>query len=674
LTTITVLLIIIAFFTALIITVFQYFFKSKNEEKVKYWLSLLRFLSIFLILIVLINPSINKTSYQLVKPKLFVAIDNSQSIKFNKNDSIVTSLIKQVKNSKQLNSKFNINYYSFGDKIKVLDSLNFSEKTTNFSLPLETFSEIAPVSKSPIILISDGNQTLGNLDYTNFKNTIYPVIVGDTSTFEDLKITNINVNNTVNINNNFPVEIFMNYSGGKSIQKKLRIYRDKKLILTKEVNLSKTNNYKNVLIYLKAEKIGKSYYKVIIENLKNEKNIKNNTFYFSIKTINKPTKIAIVSTINHPDIGMLKRAIESKKQFEVVLINDLDKMAKIKEYQLYIFYQPTKQQKKIFENVNHLNENILIISGVHTNWNYLNLSQSFFNKNSLNLQESYQGSLNKNYSKFIIENVDFSKLPVLESNAGTISFNTYYETLLYKKVNGINTNKPLLSTWKENNRKIALFDGENIWKWRAQSYLVDKTFLNFDNFITNLIQYLAAKTSDDKLSVISKSIFDINELIDIRAIYLNENSEIDIRPKFWLSLSDEQNEFLKKIPFTVNKDYYQVHISNLKPGIYYYNVIDENRHIYSKNSFKVINFNIEEQFKNSNYKTLKEIAKQSGGKLFFQNNFKKLEAYLVANNTFKSISIKEINKEFLINYKWILFGIILLLSAEWFLRKYNGKM
>lgn len=673
-TTITVLLIITAFFIALIITVFQYFFKSKNEGKVKYWLSLLRFLSVFLILIVFINPSINKASYQLVKPKLFVAIDNSQSIKFNKNDSIVKSLVKQVENSKQLNSKFDISYYSFGNKVRALDSLTFSENNTNLVLPLKVFSEITPVTHSPIILFSDGNQTTGTLDYTNIKNNVFPVIVGDTTTFEDLKISTVNVNTTTNIDNNFPVEIFINYEGKLSITKKLAIYNSKKKVFSKEINLSRTNNSKNLLIYLKAEQKGNQYFKATIESIKKEKNKLNNTAYFSTRVIDNPTKIAIVSSINHPDIGTLKNAIENKKQFKVSLINNLYKNIKINDYQLFILYQPDLKFNTIFKQIKNFNKNYFIISGLHTDWNYLNKVQSYFIKSDLQKSEKFECFLNDDYSKFNIKNIDFTNFSPLLSNFGDLNFNQPYQTLLFKKINGIKTKQPLLATLSDGNRKIALLSGEGIWRWRMQSFAKNKTFINFDNFIASLIQYLSGERRKNSIKVTAKPIYHTNENIEISAIYFNENFEVDTRNKIWLTIFTGQHEQIKRVPFTVNQNQYKVSVSDLKPGIYNYLISDKNQHVYYKNKFKITNFNIEEQFQNSNSKNLTVLAKNTSGKLIYPNDFKSLITSLVNNGKYQVVQNKIKINESLINYKWILFLIALFLSTEWFVRKYIGKM
>ena len=58
----------------------------------------------------------------------------------------------------------------------------------------------------PIVLFTDGNQTIGN-DYAfSFQENIsvLPVVLGDTTTVLDLKINQINVNKYAFLKNKFP--------------------------------------------------------------------------------------------------------------------------------------------------------------------------------------------------------------------------------------------------------------------------------------------------------------------------------------------------------------------------------------------------------------------------------------------------------------------------------------
>ena len=77
----TVLWMLLALVVALGITWFQYFYKSTQRSRTIKLLFVLRFLAVFGILLLLINPKVIKNQYQTEKTPLIIAVDNSRSIK-----------------------------------------------------------------------------------------------------------------------------------------------------------------------------------------------------------------------------------------------------------------------------------------------------------------------------------------------------------------------------------------------------------------------------------------------------------------------------------------------------------------------------------------------------------------------------------------------------------------
>ena len=71
----------------------------------------------------------------------------------------------------------------------------------------------------PVVLFTDGNQTTGNDYVFNFQEntSVFPVVLGDTTTVIDLKINQINVNKYAFLKNKFPVEVFLEYNGNETI-------------------------------------------------------------------------------------------------------------------------------------------------------------------------------------------------------------------------------------------------------------------------------------------------------------------------------------------------------------------------------------------------------------------------------------------------------------------------
>ena len=104
---------------------YLYYYKVKRPTKVNLLLAIIRSLALFLILLLLINPTISEKILFPQKTKLSVLVDNSSSIRYFKKDSLVSYILEDLKNDQKLNKKFNIDYYSFGNKFQLNDTFSF---------------------------------------------------------------------------------------------------------------------------------------------------------------------------------------------------------------------------------------------------------------------------------------------------------------------------------------------------------------------------------------------------------------------------------------------------------------------------------------------------------------------------------------------------------------------
>ena len=673
--TTTYLLIVLAAVVALLLAVFHYFFKSKEKGQLSYWLSFLRFLSIFSIFLLIINPSIEKKKIEEVKPKLVLAVDNSTSIKYNSRDTTVTDFVEQILSDTELTDKFSIHTFGFGSDVYVLDSLNFTDHKTDLAVPFKEFSAMFKSETAPVVLITDGNQTIGkNVEFVNYKSPVYPYIVGDTTTFEDLAITQLNINKNTYLNNQLPVELFIVYSGKDPITKQLTVYQKGGIIYSEKLQLSKENNVKIASFFLTATENGTQFYTASIEELNNEQNTLNNSKNFSINVIDEQSEILILATMLHPDIGMLKKSIESNKQRDVEISSIADFKGNIADYEFIVLYQPTNNFESIFKEIDIKKLNYLIVSGSNTDWNFLNAVQNNFKKEAIVDTENYSPIFNPNYASFLIDDIGFSTFTPLEDKFGQVSFLIPYNALLFQKIGLIETENPLLATFERNNQKGAILLGENMWRWRMSSFLEFNTFDLFDGFMSNLVQYMSSDLNKKKLNVTGEPMYYANEIIHISASYLDENFNFENRAKLWLTVVNRDNNFLKKIPFVVGQNTFNVALSNIPFGEYIYTVSVENQEDRSYGSFKIVPFEVEQQFTNSNNTQLKVLADRTNGKIFYDEQENNLINELKSDARYNSMQHISSIKTPLINWQWILGLIILTLSIEWFTRKYFGRI
>ncbi|MBT8296224.1 MAG: hypothetical protein KJO51_07395, partial [Gramella sp.] len=139
--------------------------------------------------------------------------DNSQSVPFLGEADKLRNLSASLAGNSQIQKNFNVNSLYFGEKVSLEDSLNFHAEQTDIYAALSETEDLFTNKRSAIVLLSDGNQSLGR-DFRYFKmgsgKEILPVIIGDTARYRDLSIGRINVNRYAFLNNKFPVEVFVN--------------------------------------------------------------------------------------------------------------------------------------------------------------------------------------------------------------------------------------------------------------------------------------------------------------------------------------------------------------------------------------------------------------------------------------------------------------------------------
>ncbi|WP_430408349.1 VWA domain-containing protein [Kordia sp.] len=674
--TVTIVYISIAVVFAALTALFHYYYKTKKRTKKLVLFSFLRFLSVFALLLLIINPKFKQKSYYSEKPSLTIAVDNSSSITELGYDAKVLEVLNSLQNSKELQDKFEIDTYAFSNKLVETDSINFNGQQTNIGKALKDVNNLYKDAIAPTILITDGNQTYGN-DYqflsSKIKQPIFPVIVGDTTTYIDLKINQLNANKYAYLKNKFPVEIIATYTGTETVQTNLLLSSDGKRLASKELTFSPTDNSKVVNLNIAATKIGVQTLRATLTPLNTEKNKQNNTRYFAVEVIDQKVKIALVSDIIHPDLGALKKSLESNELRSVDILKPSEASSKLNDYQLVILYQPTQKFQEVYKTTEQLQKNTFTITGTQTDWNFLNNIQTNFQKEDTSETEEVQGQLNTNYNNFLIENIDFSDYPPLENVFGEVAFNVAHEVILSQLISGVSTDGALLTTYTLNNRRAAILTGENIWKWRAHSFLAQENFIKFDTFLGKLIQYLASNKKRERLTLGYESFYYGNREIKLTAQYFNPSYEFDANANLTAIIKNKETETTTTYPMLLNAGFYSVDLNNLPSGSYDFTVRVEGKNIRKSGSFKILEFDIEKQFLNADSKRLQAIATKTNGKKFHVNgNSEQLISTLINDQRFRTIEKSNEKVVSLIDWKYLLAFIAICLALEWFSRKYYG--
>ena len=672
-TTSTILLILLSVIISGVVAFYQYLFKVDNQNKTNWLLAFLRFISVFSLLLLIINPVVSRKIVETNKIPLAIVADNSRSITELKATTDALKLIETLNSNSALKEKFEIQNYTFDETFIAGKPLDFKGNQSNIHEVAVNLKQLNKNAFYPVVLITDGNQTIGN-DYVygfHESTTVFPVVLGDTTTTFDLKINQLNANKYSFLKNKFPVEVFLQYNGNKSVSAAFSIEKNGKKITSQTVNFDAKNKVQSVQILLEADRVGLQKYKAVLSSSVKEKNSYNNTKNFAVEVLDQKKEIAIISDVSHPDLGAIKRAIESNAQRKVTIIKP-NEINGLKKYNVLILYQPNASFRKVFEANKNLKINTFIVTGMATDYTLLNQMQSDLVFKLTNKKEDFTASFVSDFNLFAQTDIQFSQFPPLENPFGKITEKGSVNTLLKAKVNGIEVGNPILTFSEKGTSRNAYLLGENSWKWRMESFVLNQSYEKYDLFIDKIIQYLSTNSVKKSLLVEHESFYNSGETIEIFAQYFNKSYELEENANLSITLTNKNTKSTKNYNFSKANNGYQAIFDGLSPGNYSFQVKETTSNASYNGTFEVLDFDVEKQFVNPDVSKLQQLANQNNGVIIYPNQIDKLLQKLLQKDTYLPVEKTIIKNSPLIDSLWLLVIIVVSLTIEWFTRKYNG--
>ena len=306
---------------------------------------------------------------------------------------------------------------------------------------------------------------------------------------------------------------------------------------------------------------------------------------------------------------------------------------------------------KFFDGLN-------IISGVST------FTNAQFEKNSLFSMYSLDNKLANQLSSF----------PPLLVPMGNYQLSDGLDVFGWQRISDITTDFPLIAYNNKLGVRSGVISGEGIWQWRIQNYLKYNTSDAVDAFLNKSVMFLIADSDKRKFKIITKGEYDNNHDIELTAELYDESLKLFNSADVTLSLVNEDNEQFNYV-FSPFNDYYKLNLNKLPVGIYTY-LAKVNNAVspYSdKGEFIVKEINNESRNLNANHRMLSRLAEVHDGGLYYPNHVADLEKEILELTSLKPI-IHYQDKFISINtLPYIMLLLLLLLSIEWFLRKYFGN-
>jgi len=665
------------------------YFRERRYEftgRVKWLLAALRTLSIFIISFLLLSPLMRMTTNTIEKPIIVVAQDNSQSLVFCKDSAAIRA--KYAAEMKQLISDLEKNYdvhsLSFGDKIKDNLSFDYNDKQTDFS---QLFDDInaryANRNVGAVIIASDGLYNKGNSPVFRAEQMKYPfytIALGDTSIQKDIIVSRVNYNRISYLGNEFPLEIVVTANKCSGQKATLTVTKGNETLYSKTIDFNSPRYIETFPVQLEAKQAGMQHYRVNISTLENEISYANNYQDVFVEVLDGREKILILAGAPHPDVSALKQCIEMNKIYQVdeAIADNFNKP--LDDYNMIILHQipfKGKNNLPLLQSIEKQKIPVLFILGSSSDISVLNTMKTALNiKSQGGKFDEATPTIADDFALFTISD-ELKKLsadfPALTVPFGDYAAGNSLNVLFYQKIGSVQTRKPLVMFNTASEAKMGLIAGEGIWKWRLNNFLQASNQNAFNELIDKIIQYLSVKVDKGRFRINTKEKFLENEPVEFDAEVYNESYQLINDPEVQMTITNAQG---KKFPFTFSRTNHAYHINAgvFPVGDYKFDaaVKEGGKQLTKSGLFTVVPVNVESLNLIADHQLLYTLASKHDGKMLYPGQLNQLPALLKARDDVKSIYYSKKTFNDLVNLFWVFIVIVLLLSAEWFIRKRYG--
>jgi len=660
-----------------------FLYRRRNPEIKKlihYSLFAIRFLVVSVLCFFLLNPLLKSTSSYTEKPIVIIAVDNSASIAKNK-DSVFykkefPAVLKAL--ASDLAEKYEVRFMKFAGDASEDTALDFSGKETNISALLaEIRGSYEGKNLGALVLASDGLYNTGNnplyeVEKNNFP--IYTLALGDTLLQKDALIKKVAHNQTAYIGNQFPVEVQVQASDLKGKDATVIILQDGKKLAEQAIKYTSLHHSAALNFLITASRAGLQRYEAMVSVAEGEQNKNNNKAGFVVDVIDKREKILILANAPHPDVNALRQAIEGNQSYEVEVKLAENFGASFKPYSLVILHQ--------IELKNPVTKRLHSEISTHKTsvWQFATRDIWAFSQaelsNRTNRYNDVEPVLNKGFSLFGIstELKNYMKeFPAVSSPLSGYKVSAGASILLSQQIGQVQTELPILVFADQNGQKSALFCGDGFWRWRLRDYADHENTNLFDELVQKTVQYLSVKADKSFFKVYTRRIINENEAVEFDAEVFNPSYELITEPEVSMMITDEAK---KQFTYTFSKNQkgYHLNVGNFPPGNYTYrSQVKINNQVFEQTGgFTVKPMLAEFTGLVADHALLYNISRKTGGQLFYPPQIAELQKKLLDNENLKTLvhEQKEVND--LINKKSLFFILLVFLSIEWFVRKYNG--
>lgn len=620
----------------------------------------LRFVAVTIIALLLLAPVAKRTVHERQKPRVVLEEDCSLSVQMSADSAFTLMDLWD-------------DLEAAGCQLMLNADASHAEQTDLGEL----LDRISP-DVMAVVLSSDGINNRGQNPTTVAERLgipVYTVALGDTTPRRDAALRNIRHNRIAYLGNSFPVEITIDVHRLKGRTARLTIADGRgKNVAQQQVAYDDDDFSSTMTFSIPAEAKGLQKYVVSLSLVEGEVEPTNNVQTLYVDVIDGRRKVVIVGNAPHPDLAALKQAVESNPNYEAeVMLADNGKLKVENDVSLAILHNLPSATHQIPKELENLPQ--VFVIGCQTDlprFNALHTGLEIVSK--VKKSSEVTAVYNDRFSHFNFDATDgeaIEQLPPLDAPFGEGKASVSLQSLLTARLGSIDTRQPLVAAMAQGRQHKVFVWGEGLWKWRLADYLNNSSHEHFDRLVSQIVNFTAVTDQRERFIVETERHYSDNDNIVVGAQLYNDAYEPFNTPDATFSLMGDSVK--GDFNFSRDGDDYSLALGRLPEGLYRYTAKTQynGETLTTEGSFAVEALHLEQANLTADHALLRSISAITGGKMYYPDQLDELRDELTS---LKPVIYTHTRFSELLNLPWVLILIVLLLGAEWVLRKYHGEI
>ncbi|MCS6988074.1 MAG: hypothetical protein NZM06_00965 [Chloroherpetonaceae bacterium] len=684
--------------------------RASVSAALRAWLVGLRALSLFFAFSLFLEPTLQTISRQTQKPKLAVVIDDSESLTISddgvRRDSLLRELIER--HLSDLSRVADVRWFAFGEALREANpsDLSFKEKRTNLSNALASLNRLNAKEKfNAALLMSDGEFNAGeNPIYEAARSPIpiFATLLGDSSARKDIVLRRIFAPEQAIANSKVSVSVIVAQQGFSGRGAEVLLKSGETILSRKQVTLSAPEQA--VAFEFVPKEIGEAKYVVSVSALQGEFSARNNSQAFFLRVLKNKKKVLVIAGLADPEISAARQTLNRAENIEAVFFSQktssefFEGALNLSEHQdadvcLLIGFPSASASDELVERVcQFLNARKIptfALIGAQSSGAKLKRCESLL---AVSIGRTSPAEILDN-NAFISQTAQAQSFvafkPMLSSLQDALQaapplshldFNFQpkpsTQTLWKASVAGKATEKIAFAISQSAERKAATMCASQFWRFALSP---DENVRRlYAQTLIGTIEWLSAKDDAKRFQVsTSRKLYDEGETVFFAANLQDELLSPVSTAQITMRVKNKQTGETYQTAFEPASEagVYHARFDGFAKGDYVYSAE-------AKDGERIVGtasgmFSVSEtsaEFRNpaANPETMRAIAERSGGKFYDARTFANFLDEMKREPAFQPLAVEKISAMEFANSWATWLAILLLLSAEWLLRKLNA--